>query len=333
MAGFTVEGKTADQIKAGVAAGDYTWDEVLSGFYEWYSQVLGPEVAWAKAKSITEGILGPKTVEAEGKPGGLASPMPELSEEEKAKLAEQQVSVDEDIPGLGGTGTSDAEKLEALKDIYVANGYSPEEAESLASNDFNVFAAKSTPLAKVKGTAEAVPIPGGPKETGEWGEGGVFLNEMPQAAWQRAMGMEGIPANPYQEWWASQATPAYAGWGARSALGKVLGNPTGLPELMDYFKSGGAQRGQTQALGALQSLRGMTEEQQKNWMDDLAAQGVSLKSVLETGLRGQGIAPAVAGSMASRWPKYQSGWGAETMGGAVPGKATMLSYVLSKLGF
>jgi len=166
-----------------------------------------------------------------------------------------------------------------------------------------------------------------------------FPETSPQAAWQRGLGLPATGRNLFQEWQAGQAKPAFAGWGARAAAlplgitpipgqaGQVPG-----PNFSDYIGAGGAQKGYSSALGTLNQMRGQGGESQQNWMDTLAAQGgPGLQNVLEAAMRGKGYAGFVARNMAGRTPGLETGWEAQTMGGAQPDD-TLLNYLIKHMG-
>lgn len=171
----------------------------------------------------------------------------------------------------------------------------------------------------------------------------AFPETDPFAAWQRARGLPAVGRNPFQEWVAGQATPAFAGWGARAAergttpslIPPVIATPG--PITLDPFSAytaqpGGGQMGQREAYRVLQQMRGQPGPQQQSWMDILGSTGgPGLGNVLEAGLRGKGYAGFVANALANRLPALRTGWSAQTMGGAEP-DVTLLNYLMREMG-
>jgi len=150
---------------------------------------------------------------------------------------------------------------------------------------------------------------------------GEFESSFPQAAWQRSYGLPGYGMNPYQQWMAGQAAPAYASW-----LGSQLLPGAGPTDFNPQAGFGG-QAGYT----ALRQARGLGAPEQVQWQSELGGDD-ALANLLQSALGkgGRGYASPIANIMAGRVKGLQSQWRADTQAGAQG--ISFLEYLMQKYG-
>ena len=158
-----------------------------------------------------------------------------------------------------------------------------------------------------------------------------LTEEDPATAWNRALNLPSVGANPFQAWQSQQSRPAYSAYAGQEILNRQ--QRLTPQSFQAYMGPQGKQAGDT-ALNALTGAKGMTSAGQGDWMSQLEGQdiGGSLAALFQAALQGKGYASPFTRAATRNLPGYQQQWTADTAAGGVEGSPTLLEYLMKQMG-